>query len=103
MTRLANQNVNKKKKKYRIDYVRVMLIVCLVYFSVTFVKQQFKINEYTVKINSIKQDIADANQEIESLNETKEKASDSEYIEQIAREELGLVKPYEKIFIDISK
>lgn len=103
MTRLANQNVNKKKKKYRIDYVRVMLIVCLVYFSVTFVKQQFKINEYNVKINSIKQDIADANQEIESLNETKEKASDSEYIEQIAREELGLVKPYEKIFIDISK
>ena len=103
MTRLANQNVNKKKKKYRVDYVRVLLIVCLVYFSVTFVKQQFEINEYNVKINSIKQDIADANQEIESLNETKEKANDSEYIEKVAREELGLVKPYEKIFIDISK
>lgn len=103
MTRLANQNVNKKKKKYRVDYVRVLLIVCLVYFSVTFVKQQFEINEYNVKINSIKQDIADANQEIESLNETKEKANDSEYIEKVAREELGLVKPYEKIFIDVSK
>lgn len=103
MTRLANQNVNKKKKKYRVDYVRVLLIVCLVYFSVTFVKQQFEINEYNVKINSIKQDIADANQEIESLNETMEKANDSEYIEKVAREELGLVKPYEKIFIDVSK
>lgn len=103
MTRLENQNVNKKKKKYRIDYVRVFLVVCLVYFSVTFVKQQLQINEYNVKINGIKQDIADANYEIESLNDTKEKANDYEYIEKVAREELGLVKPYEKIFIDVSK
>lgn len=102
MTRLANQNVS-KKKKYRVDYVRVIVIICLVYFSVTFVKQQFEINEYNVKINSIKQDIVDANHEIENLNETKEKANDSEYIEKVAREELGLVKPYEKIFIDVSK
>lgn len=103
MTRSANQNVNKKKKKYRIDYVRVILVVCIVYFSVTFVKQQLEINEYNVKIDNIKQDIADANDKIELLNETKGKANDSEYIEKIAREELGLVKPYEKIFIDVSK
>jgi len=27
----------------------------------------------------------------------------AEYIEQVAREKLGLVKPYEKIFMDINK
>jgi len=103
MTRAGKQSVNKNKKKYRIDYVRVLLIVCVVYFSITFVKQQLDINEYNVKIVSVKEDIASAREEIEVLNETKEKLNDVEYIEKIAREECGLVKPYEKIFVDVSK
>lgn len=103
MTRAGKQIVNKKKRKYRVDYLRVLLIVSLVYFSITFIKQQFEINEYNVKINSIKEDIVSAKEEIQVLKETKQKANDSEYIERVAREELGLVKPYEKVFIDVSK
>ena len=103
MTRKGYQKVNNKKKKYKVDYMRVLLIVCLVYFSITFVKQQLQINEYNVKIASVEQDIALANEEIETLNETKVKINDSEYIEKIAREQFGLVKPYEKIFVDVSK
>lgn len=103
MTRKGSVKVNKTKKKYRVDYVRVLLIVCFAYFCITFVKQQLEINEYNVKINSVTEDIADAKQEIDNLNETKIRANDSEYIEKIAREELGLVKPYEKIFVDVSK
>ena len=98
----SNKNV-KKKRKYRIDYVRILLIICVVYFSVTFVKQQFQINEYNVKIISVNQDIANANAKIEELNEIKENVDDPEYIEKIAREECGLVKPHERIFIDVSK
>jgi len=103
MTRKGYEKVNKKKKKYKIDYMRVLLIVCLVYFSITFVKQQLQINEYNVKIDSVEEDIALAKEEIEELNETKGKINDSEYIEKIARDQLGLVKPYEKIFVDVSK
>ena len=103
MTRAGKQIVSKKKKKYKVDYVRVLLIVCIVYFSITFVKQQLEINEYNVKIDNVKQDISDAKNEIEKLNKTKEKVNDLEYIEEVARQELGLVKPYEKIFIDVSK
>ena len=103
MTREGNKVAKKTKKKYRIDYVRVLLIVCVVYFSITFVKQQLEINEYNVKINSVKEDITLAQEGIESLNETKNKTNDAEYIEKIAREEFGLVKPYEKVFIDVSK
>ncbi len=102
--RTGNESVKKvKKKKYKIDYLRVLLIVCLVYFSVTCIKQQLEINEYNVKINAINQDIDYANEQIAELNAKKEKVNDSEYLEQIAREELGLVKPYEKIFIDVDK
>ena len=97
------QKSNNRKKKYKIDYLRMLLIVSFVYFSMTFIKQQLEINEYNVKINSTKEDIVAAKEQIQILNETKEKVNDSEYIETVAREELGLVKPYEKIFIDVSK
>lgn len=103
MTRKGSVKVNKTKRKYRVDYLRVLLIVCLVYFSITFVKQQLEINEYNVKIKSVEEDIATAKEQIEVLNETKIKINDSEYLEKIAREECGLVKPYEKIFVDVSK
>jgi len=97
------EKVKSNKKRYKVDYLRVILIITLVYFSVTVVRQQFSINEYNVKINSVKQDIAQANEKIDELKEIETKVNDSEYIESVARNELGLVKPYEKIFIDVDK
>lgn len=96
-------NIKKVKKRYKVDYVRVILVVSLVFFAVTFVKQQFEINEYNVKIDSIKQDIADAKVRTDELRTVETKANNTEYIEYVARTELGLVKPYEKIFIDVEK
>lgn len=94
---------NKVKKRYKVDYLRVTLIIALVFFSITFVKQQFEINEYNVKINSIKEDIATAKEKTTELKSVENKVNDSEYIEEVARTECGLVKPYEKIFIDVDK
>ena len=96
-------NSKQVKKKYKVDYLRVILVVALVFFSVTFVKQQFQIHEYNVQIDSINQDIADAKEKTIELKGVESKVSDFEYIEEIARNELGLVKPYEKIFIDVDK
>ena len=100
MVRVGNKNV---KKRYKVDFLRVTLVVSLVLFSVTFIKQQLKINEYNVQLKGIKQDISEAKAKTEQLRAVEDKAQDSEYIQQIARTELGLVKPYEKIFIDIDK
>ena len=100
---MGRSGINRTKKRYKVDYLRVILVVSLVLFSITFIKQQFKINEYNVQINSIKEDIADAKSQTEELKSVKDKANDSEYIEEIARSEFGLVKPYEKIFIDVDK
>lgn len=96
-------NSKQVKKRYKVDYLRVILIVALVFFSITFVKQQFQINEYNVQISSIEQDIAEAKEKTVKLKAVEDKVNDSEYIEEIARTELGLVKPYEKIFIDVDK
>ena len=104
MTNSVDSKLNmKKKRKYRVDYVRILLIICFVYFSITFVRQQFRINEYNVKISSVNQDIQNAELRMQELNERKENGDDPEFIEKVAREELGLVKPHERIFIDVSK
>ena len=96
-------NSKQVKKRYKVDYLRVILVVALVFFSATFVKQQLQISEYNVQINGIKQDIEEAKEKMVELKAVENKANDSEYIENIARTELGLVKPYEKIFIDADK
>jgi len=96
-------NNKQVKKRYKVDYVRIILVVALVFFSVTFVKQQLQINQYNVQINSIKQDIEEAKDKTIELKAIENKVNDAEYIENIARTELGLVKPYEKIFIDVDK
>ena len=104
MTNSVDSKLNmKNKRKYRVDYVRILLIICFVYFSITFVRQQFRINEYNVKISSVNQDIQNAELRMQELNERKENGDDPEFIEKVAREELGLVKPHERIFIDVSK
>lgn len=100
MGREANK---KTKKRYKVDYLRVILVVSFVFFCITFVNQQLKLNEYNVQINSVEQDITSAKEQIKELKQVENKANDSEYIEYIARTELGLVKPYEKIFIDVEK
>lgn len=70
---------------------------------ITFIKQQMAINEYNVKIKYVEQKIANHNEETKRLSEQEKLSKDSEYLETLAREKLGLVKPYEKIFIDINK
>ena len=100
MSRIGSSKV---KKRYKVDYLRVILVVSLVLFSINFVKQQFQINEYNVQINSIKQDIDEAKSKTQDLRSVESKVTDSDYIEEVARTELGLVKPYEKIFIDVNK
>ncbi len=97
------QKSAKKKKKLELDYIRVILVAFTVYFVYTFFTQQLSINEYDVKIADIESKITDANERVEKINEIKSKTNTTEFMEEIARSELGLIKPYEKIFIDVNK
>lgn len=95
--------MQKKNKKIKLDYIRILLILCFVYFCYTVVGQQFSLNEYNIELADLAAHIADANQEIEEINALKQQVGTDQYIEEIARAELGYVKPYEKIFIDVNK
>lgn len=103
MSRTGNIQKSVKKKKLELDYVRIILVGFAIYFVYTFVVQQFRMNEYDVRIADIESKIADANDRVEEIDELKTKTNTTEFIEEIARSELGLVKPYEKVFIDVNK
>lgn len=100
---MLKKALKKSKRKYDINYVRLFFIGFTIYFLTIFLTQQLQINEYNVKINSINSEIEEYKTNTEKLKKIQENINDADYIENISREELGLVKPYEKIFIDINK
>lgn len=96
-------NYSNKKSKKKINFARVLGIGIFVYFISVFCVQQFRINEYKVQEEYYENAIDEINQEKIENEELMAQTNTAEYIEQVAREKLGLVKPYEKIFMDINK
>ncbi|MEA4849056.1 MAG: septum formation initiator family protein [Clostridiaceae bacterium] len=89
-----------KKRKLRLK--NIFMTVFVVYAVITIINQQFTISElkeaeqYELsKIETVKKDN-------DSLLEMINNATSVEYIEKMAREQLGLVKSGEKVYIDQS-
>lgn len=100
---MVKKDLKKLQKRYSINYMRVLFIGFAIYFAFVFATQQLQINDYNVKLRGTSSKIENYKTNTEKLKKIQENISDPNYIESIAREELGLVKPYEKIFIDVNK
>ncbi len=99
-----SENVDKKmKKKKKIRPIFLVLSVFSIYFVYTFIEQQVQINKYDSQIDMYSADINSKKQLVEYYNNQNGNIKSDEYIENVARESLGYVKPYEKIFIDANK
>ena len=96
-------NYSNKKSRKKLNFARIFGIGIFAYFISVFCVQQFRINEYKVQEEYYENAIAEINEGKIENEELMAQTNTSEYIEQVARETLGLVKPYEKIFIDINK
>ena len=81
-----------------------LLLLCFGVYSVyTLAYQQIELYRYDKSAQNIDAQIAQMQQEIE-LNKQKIEFIKSEaYIEAVAREKLGMLRPEEKIYIDVSK
>ena len=95
-----NNKINKKKK---IRPVMIVLFAFSIYFVYTFIEQQVQINKYDAEIEMYTADIENKRELVNYYNNQKGNTKSDEYIENVARESLGYVKPYEKIFIDANK
>lgn len=79
------------------------LIVFSLYFVYTIYDQQLQINKYNSQIEMYNSEIASKKELTEYYKNQSQNIETVEYIEQVARETLGYVKPYEKVFIDTNK
>ena len=77
-----------------------VLVVLLIVSSILFIRQQFVIEEQKEKLEDIQKEIETVEQDSEELKENISNAESKEAIENIAREELGLVYPDERKFVD---
>jgi cell division protein DivIC len=86
-----------KKKKI------LLLLFILGFFGVIFIKQQFMIsridNEYNKNLNQLSKLKEQNTMLTDQLNRSK----DEKFIEDIAREKFGLIKPGEILFVDKEK
>lgn len=79
-------------------YIAAALV--FIYFVVMFVSQQMTINESKRKISELEDEIKSVREESKKIEGEIENAESRDTIESIAREELGLVYPDERTYID---
>ncbi len=79
-------------------YIAAALVV--IYFCVMFISQQFTINKSKKKIAELESEIESVKEESKKLRDEIKNSESRETIEGIARDELGLVYPDERKYID---
>lgn len=87
------------RRKYRIRWIRVLVLLTAAYFIFLAVGQQFELYTIQRETYSLRGRIAELEQSNKALADEKTKLSSPAYVEKIARDELGLVKPGEVPYI----
>lgn len=93
------RNLFKNKKIYK----KLFLLVIIGYVACTFINQQKELNSYNNEKQYNMKKLEEEKEYNESLLAMQKNINSSEYIEQIARENLYMYLPNEKVYIDRSK
>lgn len=92
-----------KNKKINKLFGKVLVLMFIIYFVYTVIAQQKTLNCYAQEKDKYNDNIETAQEEQDELKEMKDNINSDEYIEQIAREKLGMYYPNERVYIDIEK
>lgn len=79
------------------------LIMCSTYLIFQFIEQQMDINTLKKEQNLLASQIQEEKQAIEQIKQNLKDIESPAFIEKQAREILGMVKPDEKVYIDLNK
>ena len=93
------------KKKINLKKMGIFLFVLflLSYISYTFLNQHIKLSQRKKIATDYEEKILNEKLKGEQLKKELENSKSDEYREKMAREKLGLVKPNERVFIDVTK
>lgn len=93
----------KKKKKRRNSVILVLLLLAVAgTFAVRLVQLQIGIREQEQKLSNLQAAYVQQQQDNDALRKKLDNADEAQYIERIARDSLGLIKPGEKVYVDAS-
>jgi len=88
--------------KKKVNWLKVCLLTfLLVYATYTLIKQEVEIKKYEKERLAYIEQIDLAKQKHDKYKHYSEYVNSDEYIEQIAREKLGMLLPEERIYIEI--
>ncbi|NLI59321.1 MAG: septum formation initiator family protein [Clostridium sp.] len=93
--------MNKRKKPNW--FLIIILLIGVTNLSVIIIRQQSILNSQRAEIEDLDLKIEEEKELNLKLLEERERVLSDEYIETIARRELGLVKEGERVFVDINK
>ena len=84
-------------------FLKIIMIVLIVYVVFTFINQQKTLNAYKTEQVYITSKIQEAEEYNDTLNSQKDNINSPEYIEEMARTKLDMYLPNERVYIDIGK
>lgn len=88
-------------KKLKKPYKKMFILFISIYVIYTLITQQKTLNTYKKEEETYTKQIAQEQETNQELNQVKENVDSTEYIEDVAREKLGMYLPNERIFYDI--
>lgn len=89
------------KKKIKIN--RILIIVFILYIAYILLSRNQVLRSYKQEEKRYQNLIAEEQQRNVELQQEKDNLDSTEYIEEIARDKLGMYLPNERVYIDISK
>ena len=92
----------KSKRKKKIIWTNFFVFIFILYAAFTIASQQVTIYRLKKSQQEISGKIQAAQKENQKLQDMLKDTSTKEYIEKAAREQLGLVKPDERVYVDQS-
>ena len=93
---------NRKTAKKRGGIVALVLLLLIAVASFEVVQVYGQIRSAQVTEQQLKEQVAAQQQANASLREDLARADDEEFIKELAREQLGLAEPGERIFYDVN-
>lgn len=95
--------MKKKRKKKKIGVLGIVVFAMLLYIMVIMINQNKLMKELEGKKMVLQEEIHILEEEVDDLSQELENSDSLEFIEKVARDELGMVKPREIIVIDKGK
>lgn len=103
MGRVAEKTVRKKKKKSRVNIITLVLCFFILLLGIKIICQQPTLSKLYAEKSNLEQKLAEQKDEQTKISKEREAPNELERVEQIAREQLGMLKPGERVFVDSSR